>query len=129
MGDQRSERPLIRVAPGEVMSGGDEVELVAVVAVAGGKGEEQNDDGRRDRDDRPAQRGGLLCSLPAFSRCWSDSPSVSTPPARAGVEIVRILSPWFSVGSFHLCAKKRGLNESVPFHAKRRFSSKAAVRS
>jgi hypothetical protein len=52
------------------MTGGDEVELVAVVAVAGGKGDQQNYDRRHDRDHGPAHRDGLLWYLAAVSRSW-----------------------------------------------------------
>jgi hypothetical protein len=39
-GDQGRERALVGVAPREVVAGGQEVELVAVVAVAAGEGDE-----------------------------------------------------------------------------------------
>ena len=43
MSECRHEGRLIRITPGQVTTGGEEVELIAVIAVAAGNGDEQRE--------------------------------------------------------------------------------------
>lgn len=62
--ERRRERALVHIAPGRLPGGGEEVELVPVVAVAPGRDQQDRDEQRRDRrDGARCERWARRCVL------------------------------------------------------------------
>jgi len=52
MREERGQRPLIGITPGQVIAGGEEVQLVAVIAVAAREPDQQENDESRQPEQR-----------------------------------------------------------------------------